>query len=161
VRRVGLVCQGLDAGGQLGEREWFREVVVGPQSEPGDPLGDCGGGGEHQDPGVDAGVHEGRADLVAGDDRQVAVQHHDVVVVDRQPLERGVAVVGHVHGHRLSAQPLGDGVGQQPFVLDNQDAHRPILPGRGVITGAIKWGDAISAFGQVGRLRGHTPWPPP
>jgi hypothetical protein len=28
-------------------------------------------------------------------------------------------------------------------------------------TGAIKWGDAISAFAQLRRLSGHTLWPPP
>ena len=31
----------------------------------------------------------------------------------------------------------------------------------GVITGAIKWGDANFAFVQLRRLRGHTLWPPP
>jgi RNA polymerase sigma-70 factor, ECF subfamily len=31
----------------------------------------------------------------------------------------------------------------------------------GIITGAIKWGDANFAFGQLRRLRAHTPWPPP
>jgi hypothetical protein len=30
-----------------------------------------------------------------------------------------------------------------------------------VITGAIKWGDAISVFVQLTGLRGHTHWPPP
>ena len=29
------------------------------------------------------------------------------------------------------------------------------------ITGAIKWGEANSAFAQLRRLRAHTPWPPP
>jgi hypothetical protein len=31
----------------------------------------------------------------------------------------------------------------------------------GLITGAIKWGDANFAFVQLRCLRGHTPWPPP
>jgi hypothetical protein len=30
-----------------------------------------------------------------------------------------------------------------------------------VITGAIKWGDAVFALAQVRRLRGHTLWVPP
>jgi len=122
----------LDAGGQFGERERFREVVIRPEAEPGDPLGERSRCGEHQDPGVGAGVDQGRADLVAGHDVQVAVEHHHVVVVDREPFQRGVAVVGHVYGHRLTAQPIGDGVRQQAFVLHHQHTHHSIMPGHGV-----------------------------
>jgi hypothetical protein len=32
---------------------------------------------------------------------------------------------------------------------------------RALITGAIKWGDAISAFAQLKGLSGYTLWPSP
>jgi hypothetical protein len=95
-------------------------------------LADGGGGGEHEDAGRAVRSHQFRADLVPGDDRQVAVEHHHVVVVDRQPLEGGVAVVGHVDGHGVPAQATGDGVGQQPLVLHDQHPHPVIMDGGAV-----------------------------
>jgi hypothetical protein len=65
-------------------------------------------------------------------DRQVAVEDHHVVVVDVEPLERGAAVVDHVDGVRVAAQPLRDRLGQQLLVLDHQNPHAPIVPRRGV-----------------------------
>jgi hypothetical protein len=129
---TGAPAQRLDTGGQLGERKRLGEVVIGAQAEPGDPLGDRARCGEHQDPRVSAGVDQGGADLVAGHDWQIAVQHHDVVVVDRQALKCLVTVVGHVHRHRLPPQPIGDGVREQPLILNHQHAHHPIMPGRRV-----------------------------
>ena len=32
-------------------------------------------------------------------------------------IERGLAVVADVHGHRELAQPVGDRVGEQPLVV--------------------------------------------
>jgi hypothetical protein len=57
------------------------------------------------------------------DDGQVAVEHEDVVVVHREPLQRGVAVVRHVDSHRLPPQADSDRVGEQPFVLDDEHPH--------------------------------------
>jgi hypothetical protein len=60
--------------------------------------------------------------------RQVAIKHHDVVVVDAEPLQRGVPVVGHVDRERLPAQPFGDAVGQDALVFDHQNAQPPSSP---------------------------------
>ncbi|GAA1452762.1 hypothetical protein GCM10009602_56200 [Nocardiopsis tropica] len=38
-------------------------------------------------------------------------------------LQGGVAVVDHVDGHGLAAQPDRDGVGQDSFVFDHEYAH--------------------------------------
>jgi len=43
-----------------------------------------------------------------------------------------------------------------PDALELQDIETP-----SVTTGAIKWGDANSAFAQLRRLSGHTLWPSP
>jgi hypothetical protein len=91
-----------------------------------------GGGGEHEDPGLGTGFDQRAAHIIPGHDRQVAVEDDDVVVVDRQPLERGITVVGDVDGHRVAAQAHRDRVGKQPFVFHHQNAHLPIMPGPGV-----------------------------
>lgn len=49
------------------------------------------GGGQHQHPHVRPGRHHRPAHVVAVHHRQVAVQHQHVVVVDAQPLQRGVS----------------------------------------------------------------------
>jgi hypothetical protein len=43
-------------------------------------------------------------------------------------LQGGLAVVGDVDGHRVAAQPAGDGVGEELFVLHDQHAHPFIMP---------------------------------
>ena len=70
-----------------------------------------------------AGVDHPAAHLVAGASGHVAVEHGDVVAVDAEPLDRRVAVVADVDGHRELAQPVGDGVGEQPLVVGQQYAH--------------------------------------
>jgi undecaprenyl pyrophosphate phosphatase UppP len=46
--------------------------------------------------------------------------------------------------------------------LDHEDAARfSFLLATPITTGAIKWGDANSAFAQLRRLSGHTLWPSP
>jgi len=52
----------------------------------------------------------------------------------------------------FSAKAMVEGYVSPPDVRD---------PIGGIITGAIKWGDANFAFPQLRRLSGHTPWPPP
>ena len=53
----------------------------------------------------------------------VAVEDGDVVGVDAQQLQGGVAVAGDVGRDRLQAQPVADGLGQVGLVLDDQHAH--------------------------------------
>jgi hypothetical protein len=51
--------------------------------------------------------------------------------VDRDLLQRLLAVVGHVDGHRLAPQAHRDQVGHQPLVVRHQHSHAVTLPGRG------------------------------
>ena len=74
-------------------------------------------------------------DLVAVRAGDVAVEHDDVVLIDRELLERGVAVARDVGGDRLEAQPVADGLGEVELVLDDQHAHAPSL-GRGAYRAA-------------------------
>jgi hypothetical protein len=46
--------------------------------------------------------------VVARRPRNVPVEHRDVVVVDRERLQCGVAVAGDVGRDRLEAQPVTD-----------------------------------------------------
>ncbi len=62
-----------------------------------------------------------------GADRQVAVEHQDVVAGDQGLLEAGVAVVGDVDGHALAPQAARDRVGERHLVLDDQHPHAPTL----------------------------------
>jgi hypothetical protein len=61
--------------------------------------------------------------VVARRPRNVPVEHRDVVVVDRERLQCGVAVAGDVGRDRLEAQPVTDPLRQKRFVLDDQHAH--------------------------------------
>ena len=66
-------------------------------------------------------------DLVTGGPGDVAVEDGDVVGVDAQQLQSGVAVAGDVGGDRLQAQAVADGVRHVGLVLDDQHAHAPML----------------------------------
>ena len=66
-------------------------------------------------------------DLVAGRSGDVAVEHGDVVGVDAQQLQRGVAVTGDVGRDRLQAQAVADGLCHEGLVLDDQHTHPPML----------------------------------
>ena len=62
-------------------------------------------------------------DLVAGGAGDVAVEDGDVVGVDAQQLQRGVAVTGDVGRDRFQAQPIADGLCHVGLVLDDQHTH--------------------------------------
>ena len=113
-----------DAGDKLGELEGLGQVVVGAQSEPLDAVSDRAGGGEHQNPARRPSCEEGSADVVAMGARQVAVQHHDVVVGDRQARTGVAAVEGDVDGHAFAAQPDGHRLGEHLVVFGYQHSHR-------------------------------------
>ena len=57
----------------------------------------------------------------------VPVEDGDVVGVDAQQLERGVAVAGDVGRDRLQAQAVADGLRHVGLVLDDQHTHAPML----------------------------------
>jgi hypothetical protein len=85
------------------------------------------GSGEHEDRHAAAGADDALGDLVAGGPGDVAVQDGDVVGVDAQQLQRGVAVTGDVYRDRFQAQPIADGFCQVGLVLDDQHPHAPML----------------------------------
>ena len=105
----------------------FGEVVVGAESEPVDEVLVLGGAGEHQDAAAAAGGGELGADVVAVEDREVAVEDDHFVVVLERVGEAGVAVEGDVDGDAGVAQAGGDGVCQFLVVLDYKHAHWPLL----------------------------------
>jgi hypothetical protein len=61
--------------------------------------------------------------LVSVDTGKVPIEHHYLVRVDGQMVERVSAVTGEVDRHPIAPQPLGDGAGEPPVILDNQDSH--------------------------------------
>src|SRR5262249_229228 len=72
---------------------------------------------------------DGPGDLVAARPRDVAVEHRDVVRVDAQQLQRGVAVAGDVGRDRFEPQAIADGVGQIGLVLDDQHTRARMVTG--------------------------------
>ena len=66
-------------------------------------------------------------DLVAGGPGDVAVEDGDVVGVDGQQLQRGVAVARDVRRDRFQAQTVADGVRHVGLVLNEQHTHAPML----------------------------------
>ena len=105
---------------ELAQLERLGQVVVGADLEPGRLVVETIGGREHEDRDAAARGDDPPGDLVAGGPGDVAVEHGDVVGVDAQQLERGVAVAGDVGGDRLEPQPVADGLGEVELVLDDQ-----------------------------------------
>ena len=110
---------------QLAQRERLREVVVGAALEAGRLVVEAVRRREHQDARAGRLGGEVPGDLVAVRARDVAVEHDHVVGVDRELLQRGVAVAGDVGGDRLETQPIADRLGEVELVLDDQHAHAP------------------------------------
>ena len=88
---------------ELLELERLGEVVVGAEPEPGGLVVEPVGGGEHEDRHAAAGGDDASGDLVTGRPGDVAIEDGDVVGVDAQQLQRGVAVTGDVCRDRLEA----------------------------------------------------------
>ena len=88
---------------ELLELEGLGEVVVGAEPEPGGLVVETVGGGEHEDRHAAAGGDDASGDLVTGGPGDVAVEDGDVVGVDAQQLQRGVAVTGDVGRDRFQA----------------------------------------------------------
>ena len=88
---------------ELSEFERLGEVVVGAEPEPGGLVVEPVGRGEHEDRHAAAGGDDAFGDLVAGGSGDVAVEDGDVVGVDAQQLQRGVAVTGDVGRDRFQA----------------------------------------------------------
>ena len=85
------------------ELEGLREVVVGAEPEPGGLVVQTVGSGEHEDRHAAAGGDDAIGDLVTGGPGDVAVEDGDVVGVDAQQLQSGVAVTCDVCRDRFQA----------------------------------------------------------
>lgn len=107
------------------EFERFREVVVGAEFEPGGLVVEPVGGGEHEDRHAAAGGDDAFGDLVTGGAGDVTVEDGDVVRVDAQQFQSGVAVAREVGRDRFQAQSVADGFRQKGLVLDDQHTHTP------------------------------------
>ena len=77
-------------------------------------------------------------DLVAGGPGDVAVEDGDVVGVDAQQLQRGVAVAGDVGRDRFQAEAIADGFGQIGLVLNDQHTRAPMVTSSAHIAGISK-----------------------
>ncbi|BCJ29407.1 hypothetical protein Asera_35150 [Actinocatenispora sera] len=116
-------AEGAHPGHQLAQVERLRQVVVGAEVEPLDPVGDRTGGRQHQHPGTGVAGHDLPAHFVAGHARQVAVQDDHVVAGDRQVFQRVGTVQNDVDRQPRPAQPRPDRPGQHREVLDDQHPH--------------------------------------
>ena len=111
--------EGSETEHELLELERLGEVFVGAEPEAGGLVVESVGGGEHQDRHAAARRDDALGDLVAGRPGDVAIEDGDVVGVDAQQLQRGVAVTGDVSGDRLQAQAVANRCGHQGLVLDD------------------------------------------
>src|SRR5262245_2823609 len=77
---------------ELLELEGLGEVVVGAEPEPRGLVVEMVGGGEHEDRHAAAGGDDALGYLITGGSGNVSVEDGDVVGVDAQQLQSGVAV---------------------------------------------------------------------
>ncbi len=103
-----------------------------------------------------AGGDDALGDLVAGRPGNVPVEDGDVVGVDVQQFQSGVAVTGDVRRDRLQAQTIADGFRHIGLVLDDQHAHAPMLePPR--IVGVSKTTYVLATPRSLDWMRGPKP----
>jgi hypothetical protein len=126
-RGPGAAAERPDPGHELDEGERLAQVVVGAQGQAMHPVGHLAGRGQHQHPRLGVRLDHRPAHDVAVDHRQIAIEHHDVIGVRGQAFQRDRSVAGDVDREPLLPQTLGDGVGEQPFVLDDEHPHRGLL----------------------------------
>src|SRR4051794_32922305 len=88
---------------ELSELERLREVVVCAELEPGGLVVETVGGGEHEDRHAAARGDDAFGDLVAGGPGNVSVEDGDVVGIEAQELQSGVAVTCDVCRDRFQA----------------------------------------------------------
>src|SRR5439155_13520203 len=114
---------------ELLEIERLRQVVVGAYAEPGGLVVKPVGSRQHEDRHPATGRDDACGDLVAGGSGNGSVEHGDVVGVEAQQLQSGVAVACDVCGDRFQAEAIADGFSHVWLVLDDQYAHARMLEG--------------------------------
>src|ERR687888_567051 len=96
-------AKGSETEHELLELEGLGEVVVGAELEPGDLVVETVGSGQHEDRHPAAGGDDAFGDLVAGRSGNVSVEDGDVVGIEAQQLQSGVAVTCDVCRDRFQA----------------------------------------------------------
>lgn len=106
---------------QLPGREGFRNVVVGSQFEPDDPIGLFTAGGEHDHrhrcEGPEPPTH-----LKAVDSRKHEVEHDEIGRIGQGSVERCLTVTGHLDGEALALEISGHDLGDGLIVVDDENA---------------------------------------
>lgn len=128
--RCGACASGkrTDPRDELPERERLGQVVIHTDREAFDAVSGRARRREHDDARGGAIGHESATHVVAVDDGQVAIEHHDLVGVHRRVPERLFAVERDVDRHPFVAEATRDRVSESRFVLDDEDAHASMLP---------------------------------
>ena len=89
---AGAAQQRAQAGHQLAQRKRLHEVVVGARVQPGDAVVDLPARGEHQHRRAVAAAAHPPADLQAVDPGHRDVEHHGVVGIGAEALQRPGAI---------------------------------------------------------------------
>ena len=111
----------LEPRGELGEREWLDEVVIGSRLQAADAVLHVVARGEDADRDLDA------ARAHAPDDAHAVEVGHRHVEDDRRGragrdgVERGAAPGGRLDGEALEAQRALEGLPDGPLVVDDED----------------------------------------
>ena len=116
-----------NAGQQLGKRERFDQVVVGPDFQSLDAVRHGVARGEKQHGGQPAGGPHVREHRPAVAPRQHDVENHDVVFVIEREMQAIVAVFGDVHDKAVFGEPRTQVGSRLGLVLDDQHLHAPSL----------------------------------
>src|SRR5207302_1228456 len=124
-----------------------REVVVGAELEACCFVVETVGSGEHEDRHAAAGGDDALRDFVTGRAGDVSVEDGDVVGVEPQQLQSGLAVACDVGGDRFQAQAVADGFRHKRLVLDDQHAQAPMVEPRH-IAGIPKNSQSAVRIGQ-------------
>jgi hypothetical protein len=102
-------------------------VVVGAALEARLLVIESARGRQHQDARAWRSARQDAGDLVAVGSRDVAVEYHDVVVVEVEQFQGGVAIACKVCGDGLEPKAVADGLRQKELVFDDQYPHSPTV----------------------------------
>ena len=108
---------------KLARIEGFRQIVVGADLQPDDPVGVVAAGRQHQDRDGGAGA-QAPADLEAVDVGQHDVEHHGVETLAVERVEAVDPGQAAFHREAGGAEIIRDHGGQAGIVIDDQDAFR-------------------------------------
>ncbi len=113
-----------DTGDQLAQRKRLRDVVVGADLEPQDPVDLLAFGGQHDDGRLDPLLPELAADVEATHAGQHDVQQDQVRVLFDGEVDRRVAAAGRDDAVPLLLQVELQALRDVFFVFDDQDLLR-------------------------------------